>query len=65
MCLVDLVEETLEFAEALLYQSLTPTIIYLNAQRNLRYYDMFKARCFKNTVIREMICVIFRVYIHF
>ena len=26
MCLVDLVEETLEFVEALLYQLLTPTI---------------------------------------
>ena len=26
MCLVDLDEETLEFVEALLYQSLTPTI---------------------------------------
>ena len=30
MCLVVLVEETLEFVETLLYQSLTPTIRLLN-----------------------------------
>ena len=32
-------------------------------------YGMFKiinmARCFKNTVIQDMICVIFKVFIHF
>ena len=30
MCLVDLVEKTLEFVEAFLYQLLTPTIRLLN-----------------------------------
>ena len=38
MCVVDLVEETLEFVEALLYKLLTPTIIFENlSQRNERY----------------------------
>ena len=38
MCLVDLVEETLEFVEALLYQLLTPTIRLPNlSERSVRY----------------------------
>ena len=69
MCLVDLVKETLEFVETLLYQSLTPTIRLLNlSQRATQFtvclsykYDLLP----KNTVIRDMICVIFKVYIHF
>ena len=62
MCLVNLDEEALEFVEALLYQSLTPTIRLPNLSQRA---TQFTARCFKNTVIRDMICVIFKVYIHF
>ena len=69
MFLVDLVKETLEFVEAQLYQLQTPSIrlqIYLNTQPNVRYVKIINtAQYFKNTVIRDMICAIFEVYIHF
>ena len=68
MCLVDLVEETLEFVKALLYQLLTPTIRLPNlsqraTQCTVRLNYKYGSR-FKNTVIRDTICVIFKVYIH-
>ena len=59
MCLVDLVEGTLEFVEALLYQLLTPTIRLPNLSQRAT------ARGFKNAVIRDLIYVMFKVYIHF
>ena len=62
MGLIDLDEETLEFMEALLYLSLTPTIRSPNLSQRA---TQFTARRFKNAVIRDMICVIFKVYIHF
>ena len=40
MCLADLVEETLEFLEALLYQLLTPTIRLPNlSQRTTQFVE--------------------------
>ena len=71
MCLVDLVEETLEFVEALFDQLMTHTVRLLNlSQRatqftvclNYKYGRRFKE---KKTVIRDMICVIFKIYTHF
>ena len=63
MCLVDLDEETLEFVEALLYQSLTPTIRLPNlSQRAAQFTVCLNYKygwLLKNTVIRDMICVIF------
>ena len=59
MCLVDLDEQTLEFVEALLCQSIRLSNL---SQRATQFTP---ARCFKNTVIRDMICEIFKVYIHF
>ena len=62
MRFVDLDEESLEFVEALLYQTLTPTIRLPNLSQRA---TQFTARCLKNRVIRDMICVIFKVNIHF
>ena len=40
MCLVDFVEETLEFVEALLYQSLTPTIRLPNLSQHATQFTV-------------------------
>ena len=67
MYLVDLVEETLEIVKALLYQFLTPTIRLPNLSQQAKQFTVclnYKStRCFKNTVIQDMICVIFKVYV--
>ena len=70
MCLVDFVEKTLEFVEALLYQLLTPSIRLTSLSQhratqctvclNYKY-----ARYLKDTVIRDLICVIFKICVHF
>ena len=63
MCLVDLDEETLEFVEALLYQSLTPTIRLPNLSQRATQFTVclhYKyGSLLKNTVMRDMICVVF------
>ena len=47
MCLVDLVEETLEFVEALMYQLLTPTMRLRNLSQRATQFTVIPVAAFK------------------